>query len=157
MECWAHGLSNVCTWMQRNESRLKRAIKYMKIANNNHFTCQFLSFNLITSKVNLNILRLNLSQTSNSTPNSNSRSSAQTVSSSSNGLLARLAVPDSNTWSLDSILSAERAMVSRVLWYLNFAHELTEGGSVAGSVLSRDSDLLCTLSHYWYWWSCLVR
>ena len=108
-------------------------------------------FNLFITglKTNLNLLFLNLSQTSNSTSNGDSRSSAQTVSTSSYSFLARPAVPDSYTGSLHRVLSAECTTVGGMLRYLNLSHELTERSTVTGTVLSCDSYLLCTLSHDW--------
>ena len=45
-------------------------------------------------------------------------------------------------------LSAERALVLGVLADLHLLHHLTEGSTVAGSVLTANSCLLCALSHF---------
>ena len=84
---------------------------------------------------------MNLPQTSNSTPNSNSRWGTQTVSTSGDGLPTRLAFPDSDNSSLDGVLSTEGTTVSAVLGDFDLTEKLTEGGTVSGSVLSGDSNL----------------
>lgn len=53
------------------------------------------------------------------------------VSSSSNGLVARLAVPDSDRVSLDSCLSAECADVFGMLSDFHLLNLLSEGGTVS--------------------------
>jgi hypothetical protein len=53
------------------------------------------------------------------------------VCSSSDSLLARFAVPDSDGVSLDGGLSAERADVLGVLGYLHLLDLLSEGGTVS--------------------------
>jgi len=97
--------------------------------------------------IHLNLLGLDLSETSNCRSNSDSGSSAQTIGSSGDNLLAWLAIPNSYTGSLNRVLSTERTTESRMLRDLNLAHQLTEGGTITCSVLSCDTDLLCTLSH----------
>jgi hypothetical protein len=87
-------------------------------------------------------------QTSNGTADSDGRSSGKSVGTSSNSLTARSAVPDSSASSLDRVLSAKDALVSRVLRDLDLSHKLTESRTVSGSVLSCNSDLFGTLSHF---------
>jgi hypothetical protein len=84
------------------------------------------------------------------------------VGSSSGGLPARSAVPDANSSALDGILSAELAHVAGVLCdlyilvsdgslckgsfgcaHLHLLDLLSERGTVTGTVLSGDADLLC--------------
>ena len=87
------------------------------------------------------------SQTSNGTSNSDSTGSREDVSSPSDGLSARTALPDSNAGALDSVLSAEDATVGGVLGDFHLLHDLTKSGTISGSVLSYDSCLLGALSH----------
>ena len=93
-------------------------------------------------------LNLHLLQTRDGAPNSDSRRGVENVGSSGDGLLALLAVPDSGDGPLDGVFTAEGAVVLAVLGDLHLLDELSEGGSVAGSVLSRDSDLFRALSHF---------
>lgn len=102
------------------------------------------------------------------------------VSATSNSLLARLAVPDADGVSLDSDLAAEGAGVAGVLghfhlldlweglnlcsrrshsWILVETHLLSEGSTIAGTVLSGDADLLGSLGHFGGWFedSMLTR
>lgn len=87
------------------------------------------------------------------------------VGSSSGGLAAGAAVPDSDGGALDGVLAAELAHVAGVLCnlingcergvlasgcrvssgnaHLHLLHLLTERGTITGSVLSCDADLLC--------------
>jgi hypothetical protein len=87
-------------------------------------------------------------QTSNGTADSDGRSCRKSVGASSNGFAARSAVPDSSARSLDRVLSAKDTLVSRMLRDLDLSHKLTESRTVSGSVLSGDSDLFGTLSHF---------
>lgn len=50
---------------------------------------------------------------------------------SSNDLLAGAALPDSDGLSLDGVLAAEGADVSRVLRHFHLLHLLTQGGTVS--------------------------
>jgi hypothetical protein len=93
------------------------------------------------------LLDLHFSQTSNSRTHSHGRCGRKSVGTSSNGLAATLAIPDSGARALDGVLTAKGATVGRVLRNLNLTKELTKCGTVSGSVLSCDTDLLSTLSH----------
>lgn len=53
------------------------------------------------------------------------------VSSASNGLVAALALPDTNSLALDGFLSAEGADVAGVLLDFHLLHLLTQGGTVS--------------------------
>jgi hypothetical protein len=57
------------------------------------------------------------------------------VGTTGNGLLAALALPDTNSLALDGILTAEGADVASVLGNFHLLHLLTQGGTV--SVKSR--------------------
>lgn len=69
------------------------------------------------------------------------------VGSTGNGLVAGLALPDAHARSLHGLLATETARVFGVLGHLNLLDLLSEGGTISGTVLSYDSDLLCTLGH----------
>lgn len=57
------------------------------------------------------------------------------VCPSRNGLVARLAVPDTNRVSLDGGLAAEGADVSGVLGDFHLLHLLSEGGTVSVQIV----------------------
>jgi hypothetical protein len=69
----------------------------------------------------------------------------QGISTSSITLVAWSAVPDTGSASLHGGLSAELAHVLGVLRDFHLLHLLTERGTITGSVLSDDSDLLRSL------------
>ena len=60
----------------------------------------------------------------------------ENVGTSSNSLLAGLAVPDADRVALDSDLAAECAGVLGVLRDFNLLHLLAERGTIAGTVLA---------------------
>jgi len=62
--------------------------------------------------------------------------------------VAGFAVPDTDGGALDAVLSAELAHVAGVLCDLHLLDLLTERGTVTGTVLSGNSDLLCALGHF---------
>lgn len=70
----------------------------------------------------------------------------QGVSSSSNSLVARSAVPDTSGLTLDRVLSAEGAGVTSVLLGLHLSALSSQRRTVTNTVLSSDSDLLSALS-----------
>jgi hypothetical protein len=108
------------------------------------------------------------------------------VGSSSSGLPARSAVPDANSGALDGVLSAELAHVACVLCdldilvsngssckglfgraHLHLLDLLSERGTVTGTVLSGNADLLCACvaindcsilgagdAYAWSFWRC---
>lgn len=53
------------------------------------------------------------------------------VGTTGNGLLAALALPDTNSLALDGVLSAEGADVAGVLGDFHLLHLLTQGGTVS--------------------------
>lgn len=57
--------------------------------------------------------------------------SRDSVGTTGNGLVATLAVPDTNSLALDGVLSAEGADVAGVLLDLHLLHLLTQGGTVS--------------------------
>lgn len=67
---------------------------------------------------------------------------------SSKGLLTSTALPDSDDSSLDSVLTTERADVSRMLCDFHLLDILSEGSTITGSVLSGDTDLSSSLGHF---------
>ena len=86
-----------------------------------------------------------LTETSDSTSNGDGTSGVQAISTSSVLLSASLAEPDADGRSLHASLSAELAGVLGVLRDLHLLHLLTERGTITGSVLSDDSNLLRSL------------
>lgn len=95
----------------------------------------------------LSVIHLNLSQTSDIGSDRDSRGSGQRVCTSGNDLTAGSAFPDSHTRSLDVVLSAKDASVRGVLGDFDLANQFTQSGTITGTVLSGDSDLLGALSH----------
>lgn len=69
------------------------------------------------------------------------------VGTTGNSLLAALALPDTNSLALDGVLSAEGADVAGVLGDFHLLHLLTQGGTVSGTIFTRDTDLLSALGH----------
>jgi hypothetical protein len=98
--------------------------------------------------IHLGILGLQFSQTSNGGTNGDCRWGRERVSSSGHSLTARTARPDSSAGTLDSVLSAKDTLVRRVLRNFNLSQQLTQSGTVSGSILSCDSDLLRASSHF---------
>eukprot|EP00658_Telonema_sp_P-2_P020061 TRINITY_DN178_c0_g1_i12.p1 TRINITY_DN178_c0_g1~~TRINITY_DN178_c0_g1_i12.p1 ORF type:complete len:185 (+),score=44.27 TRINITY_DN178_c0_g1_i12:77-556(+) len=72
---------------------------------------------------------------------------AKGVSSAGNGLLARVATPDSDGLTLEGELSAERAEMLALLGDEELLRALTGVSSVTGSILSHHSHLLGALGH----------
>ena len=99
------------------------------------------------TSTHLCLFLLHSSKTADGTTDCDTTGCGQCVGSSSNGFAARFAFPDSNTCSLDIVLSAKHASVGRVLRHLHLSDNLSECGTISGSVLSRDSDLLGALTH----------
>lgn len=67
--------------------------------------------------------------------------------SSSNGLAAGPAFPDTDGLALDGVLSAEGAGVAGVLRDFHLLDLFTERGTVSDTVFTGHSDLLCALRH----------
>merc|ERR1712048_564110 len=79
--------------------------------------------------------------------NLSARGSVHKPCATSNNLSASPAFPDAHGAPLHGVLTAERAGVLGVLCHLHLLDLLTQGGTIAGSVLSRNSNLLCPLGH----------
>jgi len=92
--------------------------------------------------------RLELAQTTNGRADSGGGSSAEDVSTASNGLGARLALPDTSSLALHAVLAAEHASVLGVLGDLDLLDLLTQRGTIASTVLADNTDLLRSLSHF---------
>ena len=73
-------------------------------------------------------------------------SGGRDVSSTSDDLVATSASPDTDIGALDGVLTAELAGVLSVLGNFDLADLLTDGRTVASSVLSNDTDLLSSAS-----------
>jgi hypothetical protein len=96
-------------------------------------------------------LRLNgghLAKAPDRAPDRGVGGSGHGVRAASQGLLAALALPDANNLALDGVLAAEGAGVGGVLRDLRLLDLLTNHGTVAGTVLAHDSDLLRATSHF---------
>ena len=68
-------------------------------------------------------------------------------STTSHGLMTALALPDSDSGTLDVVLTAESACISGVLGDFHLLDLLTQGSTVTRAILSDNADLLCTLGH----------
>ena len=99
------------------------------------------------NKFSLGLLLCDSSQTTNGAADRDGTGSRQSVCSSSQNFAARPAFPDSYASTLDGVLSAEDTPVRRVLRDLHLPDDLTECGTIPGSVLSSDSNLFRALSH----------
>uniref|UniRef100_A0A6U3UUD2 Uncharacterized protein n=1 Tax=Ditylum brightwellii TaxID=49249 RepID=A0A6U3UUD2_9STRA len=97
----------------------------------------------------LNLLGLQFPQTGNSTADCDGTSSGECVSTTGNSLAAALAAPNSCASTLDGVLTAESTTVCGVLTNLDLTEKLTQSGTVTGSVLSCDANLLSALSHFY--------
>merc|ERR1719336_1277601 len=94
---------------------------------------------------------LHLSQSSHSGPDGSGGSGGVVPGSSGNPLdpaLLVAALPDADSLPLHALLATEGAHVLGVLADLHLLHGLTEGGTIPGSVLAGDTDLLGTLGHF---------
>lgn len=87
-----------------------------------------------------------VSQTTDGRSDSGSSSSRNSVSTTSNGLLTRLAVPDTSSVSLNRSLTAERTVVLGVLLNFQLLGLSSQGRTVSDTELTSDSDLLSSLS-----------
>ena len=97
--------------------------------------------------ISLSVIFHSTSQTVDITACLDGTGCGQSVCSASNSLSARPAFPDSHTSTLHRVLSAENATVCRVLRDFHLSGNLTECGTISGSVLSGDSDLFRALTH----------
>lgn len=90
---------------------------------------------------------LHSSQTGNVGSDRNRGGGGQRVSSTGNDFAASSAFPDSYAGSLDVVLTAKDATVGGVLGDFDLADQFSQSGTVTGTVLSGDTDLLSALSH----------
>ena len=101
---------------------------------------------LIASRFNhLYLQGRRLAETPDRTPNGGGSTGVQAIGTSGVAPLARPTGPDASGCPLHGSLSAEEADVLRVLGNFYLLHLLTERGTITGSVLSDDSNLLGAL------------
>merc|ERR1719158_40141 len=89
----------------------------------------------------------NLPQSSQGGSHSGGSGGGNDVGAASDGALAGLAVPDAGGVAADGGLAAEGAGVLGVLRNLHLLDLLTQGGTVASTVLAGHADLLRALGH----------
>lgn len=87
-----------------------------------------------------------LSQSSDGGSDSSGSSGGDRVSTTGNGLVTGMTVPDTGRFSLDGLLTTERAVVSGVLLDLQLLGLTTKGGTVTDTKLTSDTDLFSSLS-----------
>lgn len=90
---------------------------------------------------------LQLLQTGDGRADSRGSRGAELPAASSDLLLASTARPDSSGLSSDGVLSAERASVGGMGRDLESLGDLSERGTITGTVLTGDTDLLGSLGH----------
>jgi len=73
---------------------------------------------------------------------------SELISTTSHLLSSSLAIPDTGSLSLNAGLSAEWTNVFSVLADFEFLDNLSQGSTISGTILSADSNLLCSLCHY---------
>ena len=88
-----------------------------------------------------------VSQTTDGRSDSGSSSGGDSVSTTSNGLVARLTVPDTGSTSLNGSLTTERAIVLGVLLDFQLLGLSSQGRTISDTELTSDTDLLSSLSH----------
>lgn len=88
-----------------------------------------------------NLFLLQLSETTNSRSDCRSSGRGQCVRTSSDGFSAATAVPNTSGNTLDGILSTEGAGVLRMLSDFDLLHDLSQRGTISGSVLTDNTDL----------------
>lgn len=86
-----------------------------------------------------------LSQTSDGRSDCGSSSSRDGISTTSDGLVASLALPDTSSLSLNGLLSAERAVVSSMLLDLELLTLSSQRRTVSNTVFTGDSNLFSSL------------
>ena len=74
--------------------------------------------------------------------------SGQGIAATGYLLIGSLTSPDATSNSLDAVLSAEWRDVSSVLTDFELLYDFSESGTVSGTVLSANSDLSSSLSHF---------
>lgn len=86
-----------------------------------------------------------LSQTSDSGSDRSSSSCRNSVCTTSNDLLTGATLPDTGSLSLDSLLTAEGAVVSRMLLNFELLALSSQRRTVSDTVFTSDSDFLSSL------------
>jgi hypothetical protein len=86
-------------------------------------------------------------QPSNCGANSHGRSRGESVGTTCHHLATRLTVPNSSTRTFHRGLSTKGTAIRAVLRDFNLAHQLSECGTVSGSILSRNANLFRALAH----------
>ena len=151
----------VCTWRRmkiknttkRNEeggvspNKVEMSLSKLRDCFSSRLFCSVIEVHSKWILSNLGLFLCDSSQTTNSAADRDGTGSRQSVCSSGQNFAAWPAFPDSYASTLDRVLSAEDAPVRRVLGDLHFPDDLTESGTVPGSVLSGDSNLFRALSH----------
>jgi hypothetical protein len=89
-----------------------------------------------------------LAQTPNGRPHCHGRSRTERIRATSHDLSAGSAFPNAHTGSLDRVLTTKDASVGAVLGDFDFAQQFTERTTVSRTVLSGNSNLLCSFSHF---------
>jgi hypothetical protein len=87
-----------------------------------------------------------LSQSCDSGTGSDGSHSAEDISTTSHDLFASLALPDTSCLSLNSSLTAESAAILGMLSDFHLLDDLSQGGTISGTVFTANSDLLSMLS-----------
>jgi hypothetical protein len=90
---------------------------------------------------------LKTTKTSNGGSHCDGTGSAQCVTSTSDDFTATSAFPDSRALALHRVLAAKDTSVRGVLRDLNLLHQLSQCGTVAGSILSGDAYFLGAFTH----------
>ena len=70
------------------------------------------------------------------------------ISTTGDLFVGMFALPDADSGSLDTVLSAEWRHVGGVLTDLEFLNDLSEGSTISCTVLTADTDFLSSLCHY---------
>lgn len=92
------------------------------------------------------LLLAQLAQAADGGTDSNGSSGGRDVGTSGDDLVAATTSPDTDVRALDGVLTAELAGVLSVLGNFDLLDLLTDGRTVASSVLSNDTDLLSSAS-----------
>lgn len=87
-----------------------------------------------------------LSQTSDGRSDGGSSSGGNGVSTTSNGLVTGVTVPDTGSVSLHRLLTTEGTVVTSVLLNLQFLGLTTQGGTVTDTKFTSDTNFFSSLS-----------
>ena len=110
------------------------------------YTCPFFSFSLrVPSLDEVRLSLSHLSQSSDSRSDGRSSSGGHSVGTTSDSLSAGSASPDTDSTSLDRLLTTEGAVVSSVLLDLKLLNLSSQRRTVSDTVLTGDTNLLSSL------------